>query len=133
MRKKYVIIVMTMLMVFGVSCDSMRHLDPNYETLDERIDSYHKAYQWRQYQKASYYVIPHMRNDFTTTMDQFVDTLNMDSYRIGVIEENEEGDEATVTAHRSYFIVPSITLQHDTLKQTWVLIEGEWYLSGPPY
>ena len=78
------------------ACDKMRHLDPQYETLDERIYSYHEAFQWREYKKAAEYVMSYKRGEFLTVVNDFRDKLTVDSFRIESVELNDQGDEAQV-------------------------------------
>ena len=101
--------------------------------LDERLIKYHDLYRWRNYEAASSYLLPAVRKDFLAAAEAQHGDLNVAEYEIQHVAIGPSGREATVLVSRSFFKMPSATLQQQNLEQRWLLVQGDWYLSGPPY
>jgi hypothetical protein len=115
------------------ACGASRYLTLQGKSLDERVAKYHDLYRWREYESASRYLLPSVRNDFLAVISSYRQDLNVEDYVIKRISLDESGREATVVVARSFFKMPSVSLQQEEIVQRWVRVAGDWYLSGPPY
>ena len=118
--------------VLAPACGSLK-LRSQQNNLDERVTNYHDSYRWRDYESAGELVQPSVRRDFMAAAEALRNDLNVTDYQIKRISLAESGREATVVVTRSFFKMPSVSVQQQELRQHWILVQGNWYLAGPPY
>ena len=114
------------------ACSAMK-LRSRQNDLDDRVTKYHDLFRWRDYEGASQLVQPSVRRDFMAAAEALRQDLNVTDYKVNRITLAESGREATVIVTRSFFKMPSVTVQQQELRQRWLLVQGDWYLAGPPY
>ncbi len=120
--------------LLGAGCpDKKKDVYERKQTLREAINDYNECFFWRDFDKASRYVVPAKRGDFLAATEQLRRGYTLDDFRIMSIKMGPSGEMALVDVKRSYIMSPSVTLQRSTFSQKWVLKEGAWFLSGPPY
>jgi len=125
-------ILLLVAALLAPACGGMNlHSQP--KNLDECVTKYHDSFRWRDYEGASELVQPSLRRDFLAATEVGARDLNVTDYKIDRINPAESGREATVVVTRSFFKMPSVTLQQQELRQRWILLQGHWYLAGPPY
>lgn len=115
------------------ACASNRYLALQGQSLEERVNKFNDLYRWREYDTAANYLLPSLRQDFLAVTESFRQDLNVEDYVVKDIRLDEEGRSAKVVVSRSFFKMPSVSLQQEEITQHWVRAAGEWYLSGPPY
>ena len=101
--------------------------------LKARIKEYTDCFFWRDFEKAANYIVPEKRGEFFNFADRLKKGFTMEDFLVKVVEVNEAGDQAGVIVRRSYILGSSVTVQEEDFTQQWVLRDGVWYLSGPPY
>lgn len=121
-------------MLFSAGCKDNKFTMMNrQEDLRERAELYHDRYAWRDFETASFMVVPDSRRDFLRFTEPLQRGYTVEDHSIQLIKVSPDGDRAAVVVKRSFIKTPSITLQSESVTQEWVFQEGAWYLSGPPY
>ncbi|OGP60227.1 MAG: hypothetical protein A2V67_18715 [Deltaproteobacteria bacterium RBG_13_61_14] len=133
MKNPYLWLIPALSVLVLSACASNRYLALQGQSLEERVNKYNDLYRWREYDSAANYLLPSVRRDFLAVIDSYRHDLNVEDYVIKDIHLDEEGRNATVVVARSFFKMPSVSLQQEEITQHWVRAVGEWYLSGPPY
>ncbi|MFO8056542.1 MAG: hypothetical protein R6V10_04535 [bacterium] len=120
--------------LFLAGCpNKQKELFERKQTLREAVKGYNECFFWRDFDKASRYVLPEKRNDFLAATEELRRGYTLDDYRIMKIKLGPSGEMALVDVKRKYIKAPSVTLQDETISQKWVMKQSAWYLSGPPY
>lgn len=101
--------------------------------LGERAKQYNECFFWRDYERASWFVVPDQRAAFQAFAEQRRQGYTLESFIVKAVALSAAGDQAAVTVQRSFVQSPSITLQSEVFNQRWVLVQGDWYLAGPPF
>ena len=108
-------------------------LSSRQTSLNETVVNYNDMFRWRDYESASEYAIPSIREDFMAAAESWKRDLNVTDYEINKITLEQSGKEATVVVTRSFYKTPSVTVQRQEIRQRWIQLQGNWYLAGPPY
>lgn len=98
-----------------------------------RIAEYHDALSWRDFDTAVKFIAPEGRIEFRALAKQMERGYTLDSWVLRDLKTAESGDRAEAVVLRSFIMPPSVTLQSESVLLTWVLLEKEWYLAGPPF
>jgi len=133
MKNLYLWLMLALSALVLSACASNRYLALQGQSLEDRVNKYNDLYRWREYDSASNYLLPSVRQDFLAAIEPYRQDLNIEDYVIKDIHLDAEGRNATVVVSRSFFKMPSVLLQEEEVTQHWVRAVGEWYLSGPPY
>jgi len=124
-----------LVFLFGglAGCASAPHLKPGYEPPGEVADRYQDALRWQDYELARGFIIPEAYPEFDAFITAKSGKLNIIEYSVWDVGLSEDGYLARVTVKRSYYLSPSVNPGQEELLQTWKLVNGKWYLTGPPF
>jgi hypothetical protein len=124
------------LMMGGSSCEKNNPVRlANRETeLRQRVQKYHDLIKWRDYQSAVELVAPDKRGEFMSFAQWANEQgIRIEDYVINEVVMEPSAERAAITIHRAFYRLPSVTVQVKDITQEWVLIDGGWYVAGPPY
>jgi hypothetical protein len=138
MKKALMVMVLAIagMMLWGSSCrkNDGAMLAGREKDLRPRVIKYHDLIKWRDYQGAVELVAPAKHGEFMSFAQWANEQgIRIEDYAINDLVLEPTGARASVTVHRAFFRLPSVTVQVKDITQEWVLIEDGWYLAGPPY
>lgn len=131
-RRFSVLMSVLLILVFGCG-DREVNVATRQLELMERAKEYNDCFFWRDFDKASLYVLPEAKPDFLAFAHGLRHGFTLEGFTIKDIQMSPTGERAAVVIMRSFIMTPSVTLQSEEFTQEWVLWNGGWYLSGPPY
>ena len=109
------------------------HLRNGYVPPDMMAEQYLDAVRWQTYEDARLFIAPQALPAFDEFIKKNSGKLSITDYKMTDIQISPDGLKATIKVKRSYYIFPSVSQKDEEMIQTWVLINGRWFLSGPPF
>ncbi len=135
-RKYFLTAIVLAALALTVGCPKKKPKngsEDNKLDLESKVKIYNEGFFWRDYETISLMVLPSRRRDFLNYCEELGRGYTQDEFKIMEIQMNPTKDKAVVVVKRKFIMPPSVILQTKEITQEWVLYEGEWYLSGPPY
>ena len=124
---------MTLLVLTGAACNLA---PPSGVSLEDAGDNFLERLRWQDYQGASRYLAPDIRQDFLDQMSLLKDLKVVDT-RLEAIEFTEGSNQALSRGEVEYYLLPSITIQTLSLEQEWEYQPGTrtepgfWLITTP--
>jgi len=132
--KKTAVIILTLGFVMAAGCpDKQTRTANRRDDLLRCVQDYNEHLSWREFDKAAAYVTSQKRSHFLSWSEPLKRGFTLESFYIKDVEISPSQERAAVVVIRSYIISPSITLTTEEFAQEWIVKDGAWYLSGPPY
>lgn len=97
------------------------------DRLKEAVEAYNHAFRWKNYERAAMFIPSDIRSAFVSAYADDESALQVEDYSIRKVDWEGE-NAATVSVHIRYLLLPSVTVQQQTLIQHWQDIDGNWIL-----
>ena len=129
---KYTVVIIVMLMIGG--CASKQKITESKDNLFANVEAYNNMFQEKRFADAVIFVIKDKKKEFIDDVYTIGNSVGMDSFNILDITFTGDGKKAIektkadVTIMYKMFVLPDIVLRDRREIQSWVKIDGAWYI-----